>query len=53
MDHTGTILLMPHSKGTALITKKGHWHRLHSLVTYGYLRNLFKPLELVTLQVVL
>lgn len=52
MDHTGTIFLMPHIKGTALITQKGHWHCPHSLVSYVNLRSLAEPLALVTLQVV-
>lgn len=53
LDHTGTILPMPHSKGTALITQNGHQPRPHSLVSYCNLRNLVKSLALVRLQVVL
>ena len=54
MDHTGTILPITHSKGTAQDTQKGHCERPHRLVSNGIsnLRNVVKPLALVTLQVV-
>ena len=43
----------PHIKGTTLITQKGHCHLPHSLVSYGNLRNLAKPLAILIVQVVL